>query len=400
MLVLAALTGCIDYLNPGEVGAVRFFGEVRSTPGGPLPLLPPISDRDGNAYVLSGARDLRQVTVFTGQAGGGWSSGCSLHKGDDRGAHGWIGRTQDHAWYWSGDALVEVSGETGSCSYVLDLDPASAASISFLGVAPTIRDAPSRVTVVALIQTPNDAVPYWVVVDLEQQRYTQLAKFDPAYATNVEVLGTGAVDDAGTSVFLVRYDAGGAPVVEARYVDADSREIRRAAVGGLDAAREDEVRGFLSVADDNTAAGVLVDGRQVVLNPQGGSARAVSGMTAAGVHVADGALWLAGTSGGPVIARIAGDGSVGAVQAWNTSERTESRLAATLQVVDDRAAPRRYVGWSNSKSAIGAFPFLSEATPHGYAQDTTLWLVAGPAYDVGGQRVTQIALAPIGLAYP
>ena len=92
LLVLAALTGCIDYLDPGEVGAVRYFGEVRYTPGTPLPLLPPIADRDGNAYVLSGSRDLRQVTAFTGQAGGGWSSGCALHKGDDRGAHGWIGR--------------------------------------------------------------------------------------------------------------------------------------------------------------------------------------------------------------------------------------------------------------------------------------------------------------------
>ena len=85
LVLVLGLTGCIDYLEPGEVGAVRYFGEVRSTPGEPLPLLPPISDRDGNYYVLSGARDLRQVTVFTGQAGGGWSSGCGLHKGDDRG---------------------------------------------------------------------------------------------------------------------------------------------------------------------------------------------------------------------------------------------------------------------------------------------------------------------------
>jgi hypothetical protein len=401
VVLIAALSGCIDYLDPGEVGAVRYFGEVRSTAGMPLPVLPPISDRDGNAYVLSGARDLRQVTAFTGQAGGGWSSGCSLHKADDRGAHGWIGGARDRAWYWSGDALVEVSGETGSCNYVLDRDPASAANLAFLGVVPSVRDAPSRVTVVALIQSPNDALPYWVVVDLGLQRYTQLRRFEPGNASNVVVLGTGALDDAGRGVMLVKYDLGGVPVVEARYLDADATETGVAKVGGLEMAAEDEVLGFLAATEDTTAAGVLADGRLVVFNRQGGSARGVSGLTPAGVHVKDGALWMVGTNGsGPAIAGVAPDGGVGGIVGWSTSSRAAGALAGGLQVVDDRAAPRRYTTWSNSSSAIGPFPFLSAATPHAYASGTTLWVIAGTAYDVGGELRTQIALAPIGLAYP
>ena len=401
LLVAASIGGgCVDYLGPGDIGSVRYFGEVRSTPAMPLPVLPPISDREGNAYVLTGSRDLREVQAFTGQAGGGWSSGCSLHKGDDRGAHGWVGRSQDQAWYWSGDALVEVSGETGSCSYVLDKDPATGASIAFLGVVPSVRDAPSRTTVVALIQTPNDPSPFWVVVDLRTRRYTGLARFQPGFASNVVVLGAGATDDAGGGVMLVRYDAGGSSTIEARYVDADGRQIASAQVGGLDTAVEDSVLGFLAVSD-GLASGVTFDGKHVVFNEAGGAARAVAGMTASGVHVYDGKLWLVGVSGGrPVVAPLTGDGSMGSVQAWAASDRAQGVLGGSLQVIDDRAAPRRLTKWSNSASAIGAFPFLSAATPHDYAQDTTLWVIAGPSYMAGGELRTQLALSPMGLSYP
>src|SRR5262249_48640118 len=102
-LLVGMLAGCVDYLAPGEGGAIRYFGGVGSTPGMPLPMLPPISDRDGNSYVLAGLQTNPFVTAFTGQAGGGWASGCTLHKNDNRGTHGWVGRAQSKAWYWSGD---------------------------------------------------------------------------------------------------------------------------------------------------------------------------------------------------------------------------------------------------------------------------------------------------------
>jgi len=403
LLAVVALSGCIDYLEPGQVGSIRYFGEVTSTPGTPIPVLPPISDRDGNAYVLSGSRDLRQVTAFTGQAGGGWASGCAITKGDLRGAHGWVGRAKDRAWYWSGDALVEVDGETGGCESVLDRDPASAASIAFLGVAPSVRDAPSRTTVVALIQTPNDVLPFWVVVDLGTKRYTELKQFQPAGASSVVVLGTGAVDDAGASVFLVSYQLNGAPVVEARYLDAAANITATAPVGGgLDALGVDAVLGFLAVAEDSTAAGVLTDGRMVVFNSGGGGGMAVNGgITPLGVHSWGGGLWLVGTQGtGPALASIDGNGGVSGVQSWSTSNAASSALAGDLTVVDDRAAPRRTTTWKDSGSAIGPFPFLSAATPHLYAQDTTLWVIAGPTYSTGGVMHTELALAPIGISYP
>jgi hypothetical protein len=71
-----------------------------------------------------------------------------------------------------------------------------------------------------------------------------------------------------------------------------------------------------------------------------------------------------------------------------------------VTVVDDRAAPRRTIAWQGSSSAIGPYPFMSASPPHHYATDETLWLIAGPAYEAGGETHTQIAIAPIGVAYP
>ena len=51
-------------------------------------------------------------------------------------------------------------------------------------------------------------------------------------------------------------------------------------------------------------------------------------------------------------------------------------------------------------SVIPDDPFRAAGTDYSYALDTTLWLIAGPSYDVGGETRTQIGLAPIGVAYP
>jgi hypothetical protein len=62
-------SGCIEYLQPGELGTPRYFGEVRGDD--PLPVLPPISDRAGNTYILVATETQPDVDVFVGQDGGG-----------------------------------------------------------------------------------------------------------------------------------------------------------------------------------------------------------------------------------------------------------------------------------------------------------------------------------------
>jgi hypothetical protein len=401
-LLLVALAGCVDYLDPGEHGVMRYFGEVRGAP--PLALLPPIADRDGNVYVLYGARELSGALVFVGHAGGGWTSGCSLHKGDSRGAHFWVGRAQDRAWYWSGDALVEVAGATGSCKAVLDRDPASNADLLFLGVVPSVREAPSRTSLVAMFQSPSDPRPYQGVIDLGLGRYSDLRRFEPRDAEAVAVLGTGADAGGEVGVMLVRYTQDDAGVIEGRFFDQRGRTTAVATVTGGDPLLlgQDAVLGQLQVSEDGLVAGLLSDGSLVSFNQSGGQVASYSlDMTPVGVHRdAGGSLWLVGDSGGPVIAPLGEIGQPGSPVAWTSSEEAAAAMRGEVRVLDDRIDPRRYTTWTDPASAMGEHPFLTAAPPLVYAQDTTAWLFAGPGYSVGGEPRTSVALAPVGMTYP
>lgn len=400
-LLLLALAGCVDYLDPGEHGVMRYFGEVRGAP--PLALLPPTSDRDGNVYVLYGARELSSALVFVGHAGGGWTSGCTVHKGDSRGAHFWVGRAQDRAWYWSGDALVEVAGATGSCKAVLDKDPASNADLLFLGVVPFVKEAPSRTTLVALFQSPADLRPYHGVIDLGLGRYSDLRRFEPRDAEGVTVLGTGADAAGEVGLMLVRYSLDGQTVLEGRFLDDRGRTTSVAPVSGGDPLLgQDAVLGQLQISDDGLVAGLLADGSLVSFNRTSGQVASYSlAMTPVGVH-SDGAgsLWLVGEDGGPVLAPLGEIGQPGSPVAWSASEEAAAAIDGDVRVLDDRIDPRRYTTWSDPTSAMGAAPFLTAAPPLVYARDTTAWLFAGPGYSVGGEPRTSVALAPVGISYP
>jgi hypothetical protein len=403
LLALAvALAGCVDYLDPGEHGVMRYFGEVRGE--APLALLPPIADRDGNLYVLYGGRELGTALAFVGHAGGGWTSGCALHKGDSRGAHFWIGRAEDRAWYWSGDALVEVTGATGSCKAVLDKDPASNADLLFRGVIPFVKEAPSRTTAVALFQSPDDPLPYQGVIDLGLGRYAEIRRFEPRDVEDVTVLGTGADASGEVGVMLVSYTRGGELVLEGRFLDDGGATTSVAPVSGGDplALGQDAVLGQLQVAASGLVAGLLVDGSMVLFDRNGGSVGSFGlDMTPVGVHRdADGSLWLVGESGGPVLARLGADGRPGATERWTSSERAAAEASGEVRVLDDRTDPRRYTTWDDPVSAMGSSPFLTPAPPLVYAQDTTAWLFAGPSYSVGGEPRTSVALAPVGISYP
>lgn len=400
-LLALASAGCLDTLDPGERGVMRYFGEVRGE--APLALLPPIADRDGNLYVLYGARELATALVFVGHAGGGWTSGCSVHKGDSRGAHFWVGRAQDRAWYWSGDALVEVDGGTGSCKAVLDKDPASNTDLLFMGVVPFVKEAPSRTTLVALFTSPADPVPYHGVIDLDLGRYSELDRFEPAGADEVVVLGTGSDEEGEVGVMLVSYLQDGGRRLEGRFLDDRGRTTAVAPVsGGDELLGQDAVLGQLQISPRGMVAGLLGDGRMVLFDRNGGSVGSFSlDMTPIGVHRdPDGGLWLVGERGGPVIAPLGSDGRPGAPVSWTASERAAAALDGDVRVLDDRTDPRRYTTWPDPLSAIGPYPFLSAAPPLVYADDATAWLFAGPSYSVGGEPRTSVALAPVGLTYP
>jgi hypothetical protein len=396
---LLLATGCIDYLESGELGRARYFGEVRGA--APLRMLPPISDRDGNVYALYGARELNEVEAFVGHSGGGWSLGCDLHEGDDRGAHGRVGHATGRAWYWSGNALVEVNGGSGNCRAILDVDPASGGNLLFDAVVPLVIEQPSRSTALALIRTAADSVPFHVVVDLDLGRYSDARTFEPAGATDLVVLGVGADPGSRTGMMLVRYQLDGETVIEGLYLDDRGEITARAPIEGAADAAEDAVLGYLQSVDGDRVIGLLETGEVLRYDRAGGRAMPFERFAAAGVHRWDDRLYLVGAAGAtPVIASIEADGLVAEDRIWGSSVAAAEALRGTVAVIDERSEPRRLVGWQDPASAIGPVPFLSAHSPDHYAEGTTGWLLAGPGFQLDTNPQTSVAFAPIGIEYP
>jgi len=403
--LLAAATllpsaGCIEYLDGGELGQLRYFGDVRGEV--PLRFTSPISDREGNIYVLFGSPDIAEAIGFVGHAGGGWTGSCLVHENSSRGAHGWVGRALRRAWYWSGDSLVEVFGVSGGCRELLDTDPDTGADLAFKGVIPWVKETPSRTTTVALIQSPSDPVPFFVVVDLDQGVYTNLSEFVPRGAEAVQVLGVGAhpPDDAG--VMVVKYDAGEDTVrVEGRFVNDRSEVTDIANLSGLDEVGEDGIAGFMQVSDNMVAAGVLLTGGLVVFDPNGGGVRDPGNLEPVGVQRWNGDVWVVGIGNGrPAVARIDERGVLESPQVWSSSEQTATALRGPHVVLDDRVRPVRTITWNDPLQAVGDFPLVQAHPIHPYAQDTTLLLIAGPGYSTGGQPFSSVAVAPVGITFP
>ena len=396
-----ALSGCGPELAPGELGRLRYVGNVRGeTPA--LPLVPPISDRDGNAYVLYGDVGVLETELFVGLAAGGWTGGCTRTEGTQFGVHGFVGRSQNRAWYWSGEALVAVTPEVGTCSRVLETDPSSGAALNFRAIVPWVRETPSRTTTLAWIQAFTDPVPFQVVVDLNRNIYTSLDRFSPGNATEIAVLGTGGVLDHNEGVFVVRYLADGVLRAEARFVDHDGKELATVGLSGLDTLPPYGFVGYLQGNATGLYAGLDVEGQLLVFDKSGGKRKGVGGMIPVGVHEWGGRLFVVGLSDGgvPLVAEIDDDGGVGDVRTWDAARAALDNLGGEVEVVDDRSLPSRDTTWKGPRSAIGSRFFVSPHRLDYYADGVTTWLVAGPSFgQAQGNPQTAIAWLPVGISY-
>jgi hypothetical protein len=398
------IAGCASPPEPGEWGIFRYVGQVRGAVGDamdPLVMVPPISDRDGNAYVLSGGLDFPlEAHLFVGHVGGGWSGGCKITGSVTEGVHGWVGRAQDRAWYWVGDALVEASGGNGGCKRILENDPASGSALRFRAIVPWVRETPSRTTTVAWVQAPTDTRPYQVVVDLENEIYTDPAVVGPSSGTNFVVLGTGGRLAEDEGVIVYHYERDGVVRAVARFVDHRGEILDDAGISGLEGLGAYAIPGRLVANATGLYAGLDSEGMVVTFDRSGGGRQAVSGMTPVGVHEWNGELYLVGEDAGhPMVAHIDDDGDIGKASRWEASEDADDALGGSIDVIDDRTLPSRDVSWKNPRSALGTFPFLSPHSPEHYASDTTTWLVAGPGFESGGQHQTAVAYAPVGVTY-
>jgi hypothetical protein len=399
LFVLAITLACTTKLGEGAWGTFRYIGMVKGQ--APLDVLPPTSDRNGNVYTLYGAIGKTEIAAFVSRAAGGSLQACTLTKGDVFGAHGWVGFAQDRAWYWSGDALVVVPARE-PCAPVLDRDPGTNVDLRFRAVVPWVREAPSRTTLVALVQSPTDTAPFAALVDLDLGIATNIARLDVAPQASVSVLGVGTDPGGANGVVLVSITGSdGAAQMKGLFFDTSANVVAAANVSGAPPP-EYGVLGYLQVTAKGTAVGLTSLGTLVVFNRAGGGeANVDASITPFGVHRWDDALWLVGQMGQrPVVAPIDDDGHVGAAAPWGASERAAASLAGTLAVSDDRSYPSRDTSWAQVTTAIGPFPFLSAHSPWPHAPGTTVWAVAGPSFSSNGAAMTSLAVAPVGIAYP
>ncbi len=363
-------------------------------------LIPPASDRDGNVYVLYGSRDLLENTVYVGHRLGGWSGGCSTHRGDF-GIHGFVGRTTSRMWYWAGDGLVAVDGETGGCSQVLASDPSSGTELAFVAVVPWVKDTPSRVTLTAMVQGTTDPTPFLVSIDLDQQRYASLESFHASQAEDVIVLGTGADPETGVGYIAVSYTQADQRVDEVLVVGSDG------ALDDVIPLQLDEppqaymVQGFLQTSDAGLSVGLLTDGNLLMFDDDTGFVSSVDDLAPGGLLRYEGDLWLTGErENRPATVSLGKDGSQGNPQVWRASEDAYDALESGIRVLDERVVPASNAQWDEALSALHRFPLISPHPLDIYALETSGWLVAGPGYRTSVEGYTAVAFAPLGFKSP
>lgn len=390
-LALLLASGCGQTLAPGSWGTFRYFGDILGEP--PMRLLPPLTDRDGNIYVLYGDPGRADTQVFVGRVDRGWSGGCSAHRGI-YGLHGFLGRSTDRVWYWSGDALVEVDGKTGACNQILRDDPVSGTELSFLGLAPYIDETPSRRFTYALVQG-GTGEPQFLMVDLDEALPFNTVPFPEEIAGDLSVLGTGAWTAQRSAVFVVDWGRD----VAAFFIDRFG-QIQATVEVDLSGESAYAIPGFIEFADSGVGAGVMSSGEVFVLTLQGGSAIEAP-FTVGGVLRWRGEVYVTGTDGDePVIARVTPAGELADAVPFTSSIVASNGLDRKITVNDERGDPARSRSWEEPRTAIGEHPLISPWSIDAYTLWSTGWLVAGPNFDSGVEPVTAVAFAPVGLEVP
>jgi len=398
-LALSLQIGCGEVLEPGQWGTLRYFGQL---PGEtPLRLVPPITDRDGNVYVLHGEPEWLGSSIYVGHRLGGWSGGCSAHKGELQVLHGFVGASADHAWWWSGSALAAVSGETGMCRSILSKDPTTGTEIDVLAVVPWVVDTPTRTTTLAFIRATSESTIYRVVVDLETEQYADPEVLEQGDVDEVLILGTGASETLWQGYVVVATQQGENWRTEALILDENggvSATVPLDLSGDLTAY---SIQGFLQASDAGLVAGLMEDGRLLIFNGDGGGTKSISEFEPLGLFLDDGELWVTGNQGGkPVAARLDSSGALGSAVSWQASLDAAAELGGAVDVLDERSDPSRRREWDDARPAFGGYPFISAHPLDNYTNGSTGWLVAGPGYSTGLEGMTAVAYGPVGIEIP
>jgi hypothetical protein len=387
-ILLPALfaAGCVEGLAPEEIGIGRRVGMY---PGDVAAVLPPLTDPQGNLYVVTGVPDSTGVpqpgTAHSGGARGGWSVGCATGTGLEGGARGWIGAFDGRGWFWTGTAIVELDVASGGCTTKLDTDPVSASDLMIVAAAPLLVRNISGRYAMAIVKTLADTQPHLVTIDLD------LGLLGGSQALGaVEVLAVGADEDAGEAAFMLR-DASGTRVAIARAYEGIVATIP---VTGM--APSGAVLGELGFGTDGSVAAVLGT-TMLATGSRAGLTIGAAPFTASTLeHDDDGQLWLAGIdASGPRIAPLV-TGQMGTMQTWTCAKTLDQALANGVVVIDERAGERTATRWT-AHAASGPSALLPQQSAPAYAVGARAILIADPAVDRGGIPYSQLAVIPVGV---
>lgn len=380
-LALIALAGCVSGLEPGEVGLGRRVGAF---PGETPAMLPPMTDRSGNVYVVTGNPDSSGApqpgTLLVGRPRGGWSDGCATGDGPGGGARGWIGATADRGWLWTEAALVEATAD-GDCRTILDRDPVSTSELTFLAVGSLVVETASGTLAAAIVTSGGSPEPALVAIDLD---LGVIRRSEPL--PGVTVLGAGADAANGRALFLVTDDAGARVLaVEPRQLSVDTVDI--SGDPGM-------LQGELLADATGAMAGVLADDSVLVGTREGLRVKAMPG--AIGIeHAQDDTLRIVGVAGTmPFSATV--DGTA---HDWRLALEIEALIADGVVVIDERSGTRVATQWEG-RHALGGVPLVTARSAPEYAVGTRAVLVADPPMDRGGIPYSQVAVVPVGIELP
>jgi hypothetical protein len=359
-------------------------------PGELAAFLPPMTDRAGNLYVVTGQPDTtgspQPGTAHTGGARGGWSAGCSTGNGTYGGARGWIGAVAGRGWLWTKTQIVEMDVGAANCTTKLDIDPSSMGDIIYRAVAPLLEETVSGKFAVAIINIGSDPTRYLVTLDLDLA-----AIRDSVALVDTQVLSTGADHETGEAAFLIT-DAAGTRLLLAKPNDGITAEIP---VSGTVPEETAEV-GEIAFGDDGSIiAEVRTD--TVAVGTRDGLTITPAPLTARTVdRDDDGHAFLLGTdANGPAFAPVT-DGQLGGELPWSNAIAVDGALANEVVVLDERAGNRTATKWK-AHSAYGPSALLPRRSAPHYAVDTRAVLVADPPVDRGGIPYSQIAVVPVGV---
>lgn len=397
LIIWLGLTACSPTLDNGDLGNVRYFGLI---PGeAPMRLLPPVTDRNGNIYVAYGDRERSDTEVWVGRHSGGWKNACKLHRGDF-GVHGFVGMSDNDAWLWTGDAIVHIWGDSGTCHEVLDNDPVTGTLLKWKAVAPWVRISPSRATTVAIVRATAEDENYVVLLDMQREIMTNLSRLTPIGLTDLKILGTGADERIDEILFAVSYNWEGQQIHEGLIFDSNAALKRRIPLD-LDVSPDEyAVLGFFQSNGGGAWAGVRDDGGLILLDENSGYDTTPE-FDALGLLRTDTSLFVTGLLGSTsVAAKLANNSGLNGAREWDSPMKAQSKLQPPMTIYDERNSPVTKTSWSTVKNAINVLPLISPHPLDSYTTQSTGWLLAGPAYSGPAEDITSVGFVPIGWESP